>query len=280
MSSPRRPALPWNKLLAIALLLLLVGYIFARPTLERWWGVQLPSLIETGEAPSPAPEGKSGTGSEPNREWAGRDSESSVPPSDLVKPGSALPGAASNDAASRAAASRDAASRDLDSSVAGNERTDEGGNAKDPFRVPPRTSKKENVGAEKGAKWELKSIDRGRLLSPAGLIYARGPQGEHRVDHVMRHAEDDPNRPQHGVFNGSREEILQLLDEAYQLIQQKSKRVNQQAEGDRTEYTIRFDRPIGYEGGRIGKRNNFPQVNRLRLVLEEGKSVITAYPVR
>ena len=264
MSSTRRPAISWNKLLAIALFVLLVGYIVGRPTLERWWGIELPSLVETGSSPRPDEAGSKRDGG-----LAAEATERTAPPPDLAGNESAPPSAASQRSNSRPTGTPPAGATPAAS-----------GKAKDPFAVPPRTASKENTTPEREAKWELRTIDRGRLLSPAGLIYARGPQGEHRVDHVMRHAEDDPNRPQHGVFNGSRDDILQLLDEAYQLIQQNSKRVNKQAEGDRIEYTIRFDRPIGYEGGRSGKRNNNPQVNRLRLVLEDGKSVITAYPVR
>lgn len=272
MSSTRRTEIPWNKLLAIVLLVLLVGYVVARPTLERWWGVELPALVG---GPDPA---ANQTGPNPQAEF-GPEQPAGERPLELNKrapSGGAAPatqptaveprGQRSNPPGGGAGPAESAAERS--------------GSEKDPFQIPPRASGKAGKAIESAGKWELKPIDRGRLLSPAGLIYARGPQGEHRVDHVMRHAEDDPNRPQHGVFNGSREEILQLIDEAYQLIQQNSKRVNRQSEGDRTEYTIRFDRPIGYEGGRNGKRNSYPQVNRLRLVLEDGTSVITAYPVR
>ncbi len=166
---------------------------------------------------------------------------------------------------------------------------------KDPFQIPPdkqppqqsdkkretkRGNQRESKRGEPEVKWEWRQLDRGRLQSPAGLIYGRGPQGEHRVDHVLRHSQDDPGRPVHGVFGGSRDEIFQLLDEAYRLIGQKSKRVTKQVEGDRTEYTIRFDQAIGYEGGRNGQRNNYPKVNLLKLILEDDESVITAYPIR
>lgn len=273
MSSPHpsripQQKVPWNKLLAVALLVLLVGYIVARPTLERWWGIQLPALVE-------------GPDSAVNDARPNRDAELAPESSAQTRPqesGNREPSTGTARSTQPKAAQQSA----TPGGTAGpaESASESSSPEKDPFRVPPRAAGKGNNAAESTRKWELKPIDRGRLLSPAGLIYARGPQGEHRVEHVMRHAEDDPNRPQHGVFNGSREEILQLIDEAYQLIQQNSKRVNKQVEGDRAEYTIRFDRPIGYEGGRSGKRNSYPQVNRLRLVLEDGKSVITAYPVR
>lgn len=251
MSSTRRP-IPWNKVLAVALLLLLVGYLVARPTLERWWGIELPSLVESG------PPAAAGPGPAADR--------------------GVLPGRIEFEPEQREATG--SKSKPDSSELAATESTTVGSSRPPTTGSEKGSSKKELETAKAKPAWALKPIDRGRFLSPAGLIYARGPQGEHRVDHVLRHAEDSPGRPDHGVFIGSREEILQLLDEAYLLIQQNSKRVSKQTEGDRTEYTIRFDRPIGYQGGRNGKRNNFPKVNRLRLVLEDEKSVVTAYPVR
>ena len=63
-----------------------------------------------------------------------------------------------------------------------------------------------------------------RLRSPAGLVYGES-KGEHRVDHVMRHASDNKDRPVHSVFNGSKREILEMIDEAYELVKSESPRV-------------------------------------------------------
>lgn len=251
-----RARLPWNKLLAIALLGTVVAYVLARPTLERWWGVSLPALTENSPTIS---------------------SEQSPRKQDPVKVPENLKSKAPAQSGFEKSASEQSDSRksksEVDKSTANNENSG---------TVESGTTRSEKTRTPKGKdpKWELKQIDRSQLLSPAGLIYSPGPQGEHRVDHVMRHGKDDPNRPQHGVFNGSRDEILQLLDEAYLMIQQNPKRFSPRADGNRTEYTVRFDRPIGFEGGRSGLRNNHPAVNRLRLVVEDGKYVVTAYPVK
>jgi hypothetical protein len=115
--------------------------------------------------------------------------------------------------------------------------------------------------------------------SPAGLIYTMGPGGQHRIDHVMRHASDDPDRNVHGVFDADeQDDVLALLDEAYGLIQAGSERVRRQPSDDgRTEYTIEMSGRIGYVGGRSGARQGHPQTNRLNLILD-GQRVITAYP--
>jgi hypothetical protein len=257
MKRPRNQ-IPWNKILAIILFAGLISYVLARPSLERWWGVSLPSLTESAGTTQPerptadsAPSQSRPTESDPTE----RTSSETLP--------EALP--------ELAPAKTDR--KDPAPSAATNSPS-----KPDPFAVPAK--KPTPAGKTAPPKFELKKLGQGDLESPAGLVYSPGPSGEHRVEHVMRHSKDEPGRPQHGVFNGSRDEILKLLDDAYQMIKQNSRQVSKQSEGNRTEYTIRFDRAIGYEGGRSGMRNNFPKVNRVRLVLEDGKYVVTAYPVK
>lgn len=128
--------------------------------------------------------------------------------------------------------------------------------------------------------WKFQSLGRQRVQSPAGLIYDSGPNQEHRVTHVLLHSRDDPQRETHGVFSDQAESILELIDEAYRMIQAHSPRVERESSAGRDRYLIEFDRPIGFEGGRSGKRRNYPQLSRLCLVLENGNEVITAYPRR
>jgi hypothetical protein len=52
------------------------------------------------------------------------------------------------------------------------------------------------------------------------------------------------------------------------------------ADDGRVEYTVRLSRSIGYEGGQQGRRNDHPKLNRLKLIVEDGNELITAYPVR
>jgi hypothetical protein len=125
----------------------------------------------------------------------------------------------------------------------------------------------------------LASFDGGKTqVSAAGLRYGPGPDG-HRVEHVMRHAKDQPMRPApHGVFDGERKAILALIDEAYQLVKAKSDRVQFSGQGKRSVYTIDMQRRIGYVGGMPGKAKGHPEARHLRLVLE-GTNVITAFPI-
>lgn len=116
------------------------------------------------------------------------------------------------------------------------------------------------------------------LVSPAGLIYTSGRSG-HRSKHVLRHARDEPERDgSHGVFDVQGNDVFRLIDEAYELIQSKSYRVQVIPEDDgKTEYVIQMNRRIGYLGGQVGARKNHPPLERLNLVLGDNR-VITAYP--
>ncbi|WP_146397726.1 hypothetical protein [Pseudobythopirellula maris] len=120
---------------------------------------------------------------------------------------------------------------------------------------------------------------RGVFESPAGLRYTRGSAHGHRLQHVMAHARDDPQRPgQHGVFaSDDPAAVFGLIDEAYELALTGERTENQQ-EGPRTTYTVDMNRRIGSIGGQSGGRRNHPAARHLRLVVQ-GDRLITAYPV-
>jgi hypothetical protein len=133
-------------------------------------------------------------------------------------------------------------------------------------------------GPVQAKRGQLREVRKDVFESTAGLIYKRGGAEGHRIDHVLQHAVDDPDKPVHGVFRGDREIILALIDEAYQIAQERGPPdVTQDQDGNRTAYTIDLGRDIGYGGGQSGARKRNPPLSHLKLVLE-GKNVITAYP--
>lgn len=141
--------------------------------------------------------------------------------------------------------------------------------------------KDDKVNSNDGGKsFRLKSVGRDSFESPEGLLYTPSKR-EHRIEHVMLHAKDDPKRNgAHGVFDGNtQDEVLAVLDEAYKLIKSKDRSVRKQGpdEFDRFEYTIDMSNRIGYVGGEQGGKRNHPATKRLKLVLD-GNRVITAYP--
>ncbi|MGI9518432.1 MAG: hypothetical protein ACR2NP_15360 [Pirellulaceae bacterium] len=78
-SDAARPWLTKKKVLCVALLVLAAGYVLAQPTLERWLGVELPSLVDRGEEKDkddsgPADNGAARAGQPTNPNTADRNS--------------------------------------------------------------------------------------------------------------------------------------------------------------------------------------------------------------
>jgi len=117
------------------------------------------------------------------------------------------------------------------------------------------------------------------LRSPAGLVYGMGGGGEHRTDHVLRHAEDQPNRRgNHGVFNAKGDDVFRLIDEAYELVKSKSRQVDSKESRGNMAHVIDMKRRIGFKGGQNGNRDGKPPLSKIKLILAGGNRVITAYP--
>ncbi len=153
------------------------------------------------------------------------------------------------------------------------------------------TSKQPNASSSKSTDAGVSQTDSGNLLygllkdagrevyiSPAGLRYTRGSEEGHRLKHIERHLKDIPDRPgKHGVFDGDMAQVLRWIDDAYTRGQRGAKGVRKREEDGRTVYEVPFTKPIGYIGGRDGKRDKNPDAKRLRLVVD-GDQVITAFP--
>lgn len=248
----------WGKIFAAVLLLLVVGYIYGRPVLERWVGHPLPVLGESGDA-----DGKpSGAASDRPVDGPVR----AVPPADRGESGereSARDGQG-------AVPEPNSASRPLPDSNPG---TRSNGSAGD--RSPGQSTR----GIRDSGFFER--LPGQRYRSPAGLVYGRGPGGEHRIEHILAHAVDDPSRPVHGVFRGDGATVFAVIDEAWKLARKGGRGVQVTSGSDgRTEYTVRLNRPVGYVGGSQGARDKFPSVSRIRIIVQDENQVVTAHPVK
>jgi len=126
--------------------------------------------------------------------------------------------------------------------------------------------------------FELKQTGKLTWLSPAGLTYkGKDAKGLTRVEHVLRHAADQPNRAgSHGVFDGGNDIALAVVDEAWKLA--KEKNIKPRKEGDRLAYTIPMGRRIGYLGGKSGKSRKNPPLKKVFIVIRGKSEVITAFP--
>jgi len=124
----------------------------------------------------------------------------------------------------------------------------------------------------------LRQTRRDEYVSPAGLRYTPGSEEGHRLEHLKKHLEDQPSRPgRHGVFHGDMPQVLRWLDDAYSRAKAGAKGTKKFEEDGRTVYEVTFSKPVGYVGGREGKRQNNPDSKRLRMVLDEDR-LITAFP--
>ncbi|QDU06779.1 hypothetical protein [Gimesia aquarii] len=149
-------------------------------------------------------------------------------------------------------------------------------------RPPPLNSSKQSKTAKPSLELgQLRDLGSKVWESAAGLKYGPGSREKHRLLHVMRHAEDQPNRPgKHGVFagEGNRKKVLALIDEAYLQANKGRKSVEKKKERNRIVYTVDMGRRIGFVGGQVGNKQGKPPAFKIRLILE-GTNVITAFPL-
>lgn len=143
----------------------------------------------------------------------------------------------------------------------------------------PTKPKTENKPPPPG-KLTLVNRSRQEFRSTAGLMYVRGSQDGHRLKHVLKHAKDNLDKPVHGVFDGDgdRDKILAWIDLAYEKGKKGGSGTKTERQGGRVVYTVRMSSRIGFVGGQKGKRNNNRECRYLRLVVQNGNEVVTAYP--
>ena len=260
----------------LILFALLIAYLLVRPTLSEWIGVQLPGLVEDDPVAVNDPHAK-------EKRTAGPD-ERTIAKEDSPDQsrGHTANGAAASSAGKESKRLSEPVSASTDRAEATTPPTRPSPTnspntaAKPPPSEPaPQSSTASKPKPKLGA---LTDLGNKRFRSTAGLIY-RQSRGEHRIDHVMRHAEDDPGRPVHGVFDGSREQILAVIDRGYLIaLTHGPPDAKIEEQRDRTVMTVDLGRKIGYMGGQAGKRKGFPACRHLNLVVE-GDEVVTAYPI-
>lgn len=152
-----------------------------------------------------------------------------------------------------------------------------------PRPTKPANSKKPAPGVQQKAEkplGQLTEIRRRVYESTAGLIYLPGSADGHRLDHVMQHAEDDTSKRIHGVFEGDRDAILATIDEAFEKSRKGGRDIRTEDQNGRTVLTVRMSRKIGHMGGEEGQRQRNPECRYLRMVLENGNEVVSAYPTK
>lgn len=229
----------------VGMLVALVLYFFLQPKLNAWFGWNLPSIAAMAGNETPA--------------------KPASPKSASTKP--AQPKAAQPELASAKPAQPKPAQPKAPSTKPSAEPT-----------TSPATAKTEQ---QDDSKYRiLKPLGRDRYESPAGLIYAPGSEEGHRLSHIARHLEDQPDRPgSHGVFDGDMAAFLVAIDDAYKRARGHAKGTKSRLEDGMTVYEAPFDQTIGYLGGTEGARKKNPKLKKLRLVLRD-RNLITAFPIQ
>jgi hypothetical protein len=116
-------------------------------------------------------------------------------------------------------------------------------------------------------------------ISPRGLRYTgRDPDGRTRLEHVLRHTQDQPERDgPHGVFDGGRQAALAVIDEAWRRAEER--KIRPRVEGERSSYLVPMGRRVGYLGGKVGQQRGHPPLFRVFIVFRSGtREVVTAFP--
>ncbi len=116
----------------------------------------------------------------------------------------------------------------------------------------------------------------GSYSSPGGLVYAADLSYGNRAAHVLAHTEDSGEKASQGVFTVLKEEIFPLIDQAWAQASQDLDAYLAEDQGKRMAYEIPMGRVIGYVGG---QEEQGQPASTLRLVIQEGNQVVTAFPV-
>lgn len=228
----------------IGLLVAVVLYFFLQPRLNQWFGWSLPSIAA----------------------MAGNEAPAKNPKLTNNKTGSA---ASKSPAATKSTAEPKSPSETKPSAVSKSSSTASNGGAASPKQ------------ADEDYKYRiLKPVGRDRYESPAGLIYAPGSEEGHRLAHIAKHLEDQPERPgSHGVFEGDMASFLVAIDDAYKRARGHAKGTKSRVEDGMTVYEAPFDQTIGYLGGTEGARKRNPKLKKMRLVIRD-RNLITAFPIQ
>lgn len=244
----------------LAVVALLAVYSFAQPKLNERFGWNLPGLRQDHRGQVVVDESKT-----PDARSSGQSASSSSIPTPKLQP-------------AKSGASSTASSTTSSSGKSG---------ANAPIMLPSKDSSssggsKKNTSSGLSDDGELlygilRDTGSKRYVSPQGLMYTPGSAEGHRLEHLRRHTEDQPNRAgSHGVFDGEMAGALKTIDRAYDRAK-KNQKTTKKTDRGRTVYTVDMGGRVGYVGGRTGKQRRNPMARRVQLVLE-GNRVITAYP--
>lgn len=109
------------------------------------------------------------------------------------------------------------------------------------------------------------------------LIAGTDPDKMTRLEHIMKHTIDMPQRPVHGVFIINKAQVIELLDETWVRIQSGALKGDERS--GKVAYRYDTGRVIGYMGGKKGRRGHNPRLRQVLIVVKKNRSeVVTFFP--
>lgn len=262
----------------VALIAAVLLYFVMQPRLNAWFGWNLPSVAAMlGQEPPAKPPAKTTSSkptlspSESSKATASKATDSNK--QEISPAGSTKTTPSQSDLTKPTTSTKSTATPKSTASTAANNKDNASAPLPDIFNQPDPVAN--------DAKYRiLKPVGRDRYESPAGLIYAPGSEEGHRLDHIAKHLQDQPDRPgSHGVFDGGMAEFLVAIDDAYKRAKGHAKGTKSRVEDGATILEAPFDKPIGYLGGTEGARRKNPKLKRMRIVLRD-RNLITAFPIQ
>ena len=133
-----------------------------------------------------------------------------------------------------------------------------------------------HVDAEVAIPSYLQRNSDGSYTSPGGLLYPTELGYGNRAAHVLDHLEESAEKSSQGVYTIGKDEVFPLIDQVYAQIAEEPGRYHFEDQGKRQVYDVPVGRVIGYVGGQEGRQ---AQSSTLRVVLQDGNQVVTAFPV-
>jgi hypothetical protein len=266
---------------AVILLGILIVYVVLQPRLNQWFGWQLPTVASMvgDEKPAKATNKKSeSTKNDSSKNDTaklskkGKEVEADLEKEHKHETASSKKKPAGN---TKIADDADQADEEPEQPINTSGKSDNN-NPSQPAKAA--TKPKNNSDDSEPLYGFLTEVGRNRYESPAGLIYGPGSEEGHRLKHIARHLEDQPDRPgSHGVFKGDMKAFLTAIDEGYVRAKKGAKGTTKNEDDGSMVYEITFDKAIGFIGGEAGGRKKNQATKKLRLVVK-GNNVITAFP--
>lgn len=101
------------------------------------------------------------------------------------------------------------------------------------------------------------------------MIYGQGSKHGNRLRHILKHAQVDPTKPIHSVFDMDIKSIPSAIDEAWRKRGSAIRSVN--PSNANTEYIVNMGRTVGQNGE-----------NSIKVVIKAGteSDIVTAFPTR